>query len=722
MNDAAKKKLPGSLQDDPRIDSWLSIEPDQTITVRTGKVEIGQGITTAIAMIAAEELDVSLERVRIVSGATGQVVDEGVTSGSGSMEESGRAMRQVSAEARAHLVSKAAQVLEADVSRLTVDDGMVKVPGTNRQVSYWELMAGKSFGVEATGEAMPKAPTAYRLVGSVIPQRDGRAKVTGAPVFVHDLRMDGMLHARVLRPPSYDAELKALDAGPAEAVAGVVKVVRSGRFVAVIAENEWAAMQGRAALADGAQWSEQATLPDEDQLYAWHMENETQANPVVNGVTIDEVAGAIDAPPAGARVTLEAMYGKPYFMHGSLGPSAAVGLAADGKVTIWSPSQGPYPLRTALSGSLGLAEENIIVNHVQGSGCYGHNGADDVSLDAALLALEVPGRPVKVQWTREDEHRWEPYGPAQVVMTRASLDADGNVMEWNLDLWSTTHQGRPRPTTAQRSSLVADWHREPRRNRPESRQNFSKESSAHRNARAIYAFDKARVVSHFVKAQPLRTSSLRGLGNFVNIFAIECFMEELANAAGADPVAFRLRNLKDGRARGVLEAVAEAIGWTAQVPGTGRGVGIAVNRYKNSKGYAAVACEVDADRSKGTYRINRAIIAGDAGQIVNPAALSNQLEGGFLQAASWMKERVRFDHVRVTSTDWETYPIMRMPEVPEVRVILINQPGAEYLGIGEGSQAPAGAAIANALYYATGVWMRELPLTPDRVRRMISGA
>lgn len=716
------KSLPGSLEDDPRLDSWLTIEPDQTITVRTGKVEIGQGITTAIAMIAAEELDVDLNRIRIVSGATGQVVDEGVTSGSGSMEESGRAMRQVSAEARAILLGKAAQVLEADAAALIVDDGTVKVPGTNRQVSYWELMGGKSFGVDATGLAIPKAPSDYKLVGSVIPQRYAREKVTGAPVFVHDIRMDGMLHARVLRPPSYDAALKSLDTSGAEAIPGVVKVVRSGRFIAVIAESEWAAMQGRAALAEGAQWSEQATLPDEDNLYAWHIENEAQANPVVNGVTIDEPAPDLPPAPAGAHTTLESMYGKPYFLHGSLGPSAAVGLMTDGALTLWSPTQGPYPLRKALSGSLDLPEEKITINHAQGAGCYGHNGADDVSLDAALLALAVPGRPVRVQWTREDEHRWEPYGPAQVVMTRASLDASGNVMEWNLDLWSTTHQGRPRPTTAQRSSLVADWHREPSRNRPEAKQNFSKESSAHRNARAIYAFDRARVVSHFVKSQPLRTSSLRGLGNFANIFAIECFMEELANAAGADPVAFRLRYLEDPRARGVLEAAAEAIDWKVQTPGSGRGVGIAVNRYKNSKGYAAVACEVEADATKGTYRILRALITGDAGQVVNPAALSNQLEGGFLQAASWMMERVRFDAVRITSTDWETYPIMRMPDVPEVRVILINQPGAPYLGIGEGSQAPAGAAIANALYYATGVRLRELPFTPDRLRRMLSAA
>ncbi|MFM1815582.1 MAG: hypothetical protein RLZ98_2277 [Pseudomonadota bacterium] len=716
------KRLPGSLRRDTRLDSWITIDPSETITVRTGKVEIGQGITTAVQMIAAEELDVGLERIRVISGATSEVVDENVTSGSSSMEETGRAMRQAAAEARAFLLARAAEALEADAGVLSVEDGVVKAAGSNRQVTYWELLGGKAFGIEATGEAKPKPPSAYRLAGTVIPQRDARAKVTGAPVFVHDMRLDGMLHARVVRPPSYEARLKGLTTAGAEAIVGVVKVVRSGSFVAVIAESEWAAMRARAVLAEAAVWDEPATLPDEEQLYAWHLENETMANPVIEGVAVDEAAPEIGEPPANAAKTLEAMYGKPYFMHGSLGPSAAVALFAEGKLKVWSPSQGPYPLRTALSGSLGMAADDITVLHTQGAGCYGHNGADDVSLDAALLAREVPGRPVKVQWTREDEHRWEPYGPAQVVMTRASLDGSGRIMEWNLDLWSTTHQGRPRPTTAERSSFVADWHREPARARPKARQNFSKESAAHRNAKALYEFDKTRVVSHFVEAQPLRTSSLRGLGNFANIFAIECFMDELAEAAGKDAVQFRLDYLKDGRARAVLEAAAEGIGWRAQTAGSGRGTGIAVNRYKNSKGYAAVACEVEADAAKGTYRITKAVIAGDAGQIVNRAALSNQLEGGFLQAASWMQERVRFDPVRVTSTDWEGYPIMRMPDVPEVQVILINQPGGDYLGIGEGSQAPAGAAIGNALYFATGVRMRELPFTPERVRRMISGA
>ncbi len=722
MTEAAPRKLPGSLRRDARLDSWLAVNADGTVIARTGKVEIGQGIKTAVAMIAAEELDVALARVRVVSGATGEVVDENVTSGSASMEESGHAMLHAAAEARAFLLARAAETLGVDPDTLSVEDGTVRSAAANRQVTYWELQGGKPFGIEVTGTAPRKDPARYRVVGREVPEIDARAKVTGAPVFVHDLRMKDMLHACVLRPPSYDARLASLDAEAALRLPGVVKVVRSGDFVGVIADSEWHALVARKALAEAARWDEPATLPDEDTLYDWHIANEGSANPVVDGTTVDAPAPEMAPPPADAAFTLEAAYAKPYFAHGSVGPSAAVALAEGGRLTIWSPSQGPYPLRRAVAGSLGMAEDAIRIVHAQGAGCYGHNGADDVSFDAALLALEAPGRPVKLQWTREDEHRWEPYGPAQVLMTRASVDATGAVVDWNLDLWSTTHQGRPRPTTAERSSLVADWHREPRRARPRARQNFSKESGAHRNARAYYDFPRARVVSHFVAAQPLRTSSLRGLGNFANIFAIECFMDELAEAAGQDPLAFRLRHLSDARGRDVLEAAARGIGWRVQTPGSGRGLGIAFNRYKNSKAYCAVGCEVEADPDKGTYRVVRGVVAGDAGQVVSRAALACQLEGGFLQAVSWMKERVRFDPVRVTSVDWETYPILRLPDAPAVETVLIDRPGAPYLGSGEGSQAPAGAAVAIALYYALGVRLRELPFTPERVRAMIAEA
>jgi CO/xanthine dehydrogenase Mo-binding subunit len=595
----------GSLKKEARIASWIGLEDEGKVTVRTGKVEIGQGIKTAVAMIAAEELDVDLARIQIVSGVTEEVVDEGVTSGSGSMEQSGRAMRQVAAEARAVLIEKAAKHLGVDAPSLEVEDGTVRSPATNQQVTYWQLQGGQPFDEVATGDARPKDPASYKIVGNRIPELDAIAKVTGGTAFVHDRYPDGVLHGRIIRPPSYGATLGSVDEDAATAMDGVVKLVRDGSFLAVIAASEWQAVKARDALAESAQWTETTQLPDEDIISAWLLENETSACPVIDGTPVDEPAPEVEVPE-GAAMTMEASYTKPYHMHASLGPSAAVALLEDGHLTVWSQTQGPYPLRRAIAGSLAMDEDAITIIHDQGAGCYGHNGADDAGLDAALLALAVPGEKVRVQWTREDEHRWEPYSPAMVVTTNASLDDDGNIIAWNFDNWSTTHQGRPRPTTATVSSMLADWFREPARDKPPVRQNYSNESGAHRNARSYYDLPHQRVVAHLVAETPLRTSSLRGLGNFANIFGIESFMDELAAAVGADPVEFRLAHLSDPRGRAVLDTAAAAIGWPPDgsgSAGSGRGKGIAYNRYKNSKAYAAVAMDVEASVESGVIKI-----------------------------------------------------------------------------------------------------------------------
>ncbi len=710
--------LPGSLAKDARIASWVGIEADGTVSIRTGKVEIGQGIRTAVAMIAAEELDVGMERIRVVSGITGDVVDEGVTSGSGSMEQTGRALRQVTAEARAALIAKAAAHLGVDAGTLEVEDGTVRSPATNSQVTYWELQGGHPIEGEARGAVAPKDPAGYTIVGKPMPELDAVAKVTGGAVFIHDLAMDGLVHGRVVRPPSGGAVLLSVDAAAARHLDGVLQVIESGSFLGIVATNEWQAIKARDALALSARWEESAQLPDEDNISAWLIDNESAAHPVIDGTPIDAPVPDI-APPVDAAKTLEASYTRPYHMHASLGPSAAVALFEGGRLTVHGASQGPYPLARALAGSLGLEEDAITIIHTQGAGCYGHNGADDVCLDAALLARAVPGRPVRLQWTRADEHLWEPYGPAMVVMTNASLDNDGNINDWNLDLWSTTHQGRPRPTTETHSGLLADWHREPARARPVAKPNFSNESGAHRNAWSTYDLPHQRVVNHFVAETPLRTSSFRGLGNYANIFAIESFMDELAAAAGIDPLDFRLRHLADARGRAVIEAAGEAIGWPPGGPGSGTGKGIAFNRYKNAKAYVAVAMEVEVDEENGEIKVKRAVVAGDAGQVVSAHGLACQLEGGVMQAISWtLKERVRFGPQRVTSVDWETYPILTFPEAPMVECILLNQPGQPYLGAGEGSQGPGGAALANAVTNATGVRLREIPFTPERVRAM----
>nr|HMN30662.1 molybdopterin-dependent oxidoreductase [Caldilineaceae bacterium] len=409
-------------------------------------------------------------------------------------------------------------------------------------------------------------------------------------------------------------------------------------------------------------------------------------------------------------------YFRPFHMHASLGPSAAIAQMVDGQLTIWTHSQGPYPLRASLAQVLDMADEEIRLIHVEGPGCYGHNGADDVALDAALLARSLPGRPVLLQWMREDEHAWEPYGSAMVVKTQASLDAAGTVVDWNHDVYSYTHSGRPRPLVHS-SNLLATWQWATPLTAPPPQPGRGYHGGVHRNADPLYTFPRRRIVKHLVLNSPLRTSSMRSLGAYANVFAIESFMDELAAAVGADPVEFRLRHLDDARGRAVIQVAADTAGWFAPAPAGdqqfahGRGFGFA--RYKNQKCYAAVVMEVSVERTTGHIQLERAVIAADAGQIINPDGLRNQLEGGLIQAASWtLKEQVTFDAGGVTSLDWESYPILRFPETPTVETVLIDRPGEPPLGSGEASQGPTPAAIANAVYAATGVRLRRIPFTP----------
>jgi CO/xanthine dehydrogenase Mo-binding subunit len=397
-------------------------------------------------------------------------------------------------------------------------------------------------------------------------------------------------------------------------------------------------------------------------------------------------------------------------MHAALGPSAAVAQLIEGKLTVWTHSQGVYPLRTSMAAVLGMAETDLRVIHVEGAGCYGHNGADDAAFDAALLARACPGQPIKLQWSRWDEHAWEPYGPAMTLDLQASLNAEGEIIDWNHDVYSYTHLGRPRPHEG-RSGLLAAWHLAEPALPPEPRPNRGNHVGIHRNADPYYAFAQRRVVKHFVPHSPLRVSAMRGLGSYGNVFAIESMLDEAAYAAQIDPVAFRLRHLDDERAKAVIRAAAERANWRerTQPAATGRGQGIAFSRYKNRQCYAATVVELRVDEA-GQIHLERVVIAADAGQIVNPDGLANQLEGGFVQAASWtLKEQVTFAANGITSVDWESYPILTFPDIPEIEVVLLDRPDQPFLGTGEGTQGPAPAAIANAIFDATGVRLRQIP-------------
>ena len=711
-------ELPISLRQNPDLDARIRINADGTITAFTGKAELGQGIKTAVMQIAAEELDVAPGRIRVQSADTGASPDEGSTTGSMSVEISGNAMRYAAAEARHILLGLAFEHLEAQTpaDQLTVDDGTITDPATGRTVTYWDLMGGKRFGQQVTGLGQPKSAADYRIVGQPEKRIDLLAKVTGGASYVHDMTLPNMAHSRVVRPPNYHARLVSVDVETVQAMPGVIEVVRDGSFLAVIAEREDEAVRARAALAASTVWEPGAALPTDKGVYDMLRDGVNQAALVVEGTVVDDPAPSVQVP-AGAAQTLNATYLRPYHMHGALGPSAAVALWEDDRLTLWSHTQGVYSLQAALAQVLGLAPEQIRVIHVEGAGCYGHNGADDVALDAALAARQVPGRPVMLQWMREDEHGWEPYGTTMALDMQASLDADGTIIDWDHDVWSYSHSTRPRGGS-DGSTLLASWHLAESFTPPAPQPMRGTESGAHRNAEPIYAFANKRVVSHFAPESPLRVSAMRSLGAYANVFAIDSFMDELALAAEADPLAFRLRHLSDDRAKAVLQAAADKAGWEShpRPAGNGRGRGIALARYKNRQCYAAVVVEVEVERDSGTIHLLRAVIAADAGQIVNADGLSNQLEGGLVQAASWtLYEQVTFDAIGITSRDWDRYPILRFSNAPVIETVLLNRPGLPFMGTGEATQGPTPAAIANAVCDAIGVRLRQIPFTPERV-------
>jgi nicotinate dehydrogenase subunit B len=715
-------ELSASLQGAPDLDTWIRINGDGTVTLFTGKVELGQGIKTAIARIGAEELDVAFDRVRVQTADTAHGLNELFTAGSQSIEDSGAAMRQAAAEARQHLLALAGQRLGAPVDQLQVVDGTVSVTGTDRCTTYWELLGGRKFARPVTGEVQPKRPAQYRLVGKSGARVDLAGLVTGTARFVQDLAPPGMLYARVLRPPGPSGRLESIDDAPARCLPGVVAVVRDGSFLGVVAEREEQAEKAITVLNDRARWSQQSTLPLMDELHAWLRTQPTRSFRVVDGVPVDGPIDPIEVPARAAQ-TLRAIYTRPYHMHASIGPSAALAEWTDGTLTVWTHSQGVYVLRAALAEVLGVEPQSLRVIHVEGPGCYGHNGADDAALDAALLARAVPGRPVRLQWTRQDEHAWEPYGPAMVMELQASLDSGGRLLDWNHDVWSNTHIARALPYGGGRSALIAAWHRASPMPPPQPFPMLVSHAGIHRNADPLYAVPRRRIVKHFVEAMPLRVSSTRSLGAYANVFAIESFMDELAVAAGVDPLEFRLRYLEDERARAVLTAAAERAGWAHRRKEVGRGKGIGFAQYKNQKCYAAVVIDLRVELDTAQIVLEHAVIAADAGQIVDPSGLANQLEGGVIQSASWtLKEQVTFDRTRITSIDWESYPILKFPEAPEIETVLLDRPGAPSLGSGEATQGPAAGAIANAVFDAIGVRLRAIPFTPERVRAAVAQA
>jgi nicotinate dehydrogenase subunit B len=724
----SKPLLPGSLNANRMLDAWLRINPNGTVTMFTGKVELGQGILTALTQIVADELDVDLKRLQVISGDTALAPNEGTTAGSLSVQDSGGALRFACAEARGLLLQAAALKLGVAADSLRVQDGNITGAASAAKITYWDVASDVSLKREANAQTAPKPSKSHQLIGTNLQRRDIPGKVTGAAVYVQDMRLPGMLFGRVVHPSAPRAKLLSVDEASIKAMPGVVAVVRDGSFLAVAARREEQAIAAAKALRLSARWDEARDLPPQGAALFVHM----KAQPCIDSVVGEKkpaVSNAATAvtPSSGSTRTLRAQYTRPYQAHASIGPSCAVALWTGERLQVWSHSQSVFPLRSDLAKALRIPVTNIIVSHREGSGCYGHNAADDVALDAALLARAVAGVPVKLQWMREDEFAWEPLGSPMVIDMTAAIDASGKVVDWNHELWSYTHSTRPGDIEG--CNLLAARHLQNPVPISPTRNIAQPSGGSDRNAVPLYDFAQHKITNHLLASAPIRTSALRTLGAYANVFAAESFMDELAADANTDPVAFRLKHMTDQRARAVIERVAVMAKWQSQISAkkqassdalsTGRGIGFA--KYKNMAVYCAVIVDVVVDTRSGVVSVTQAYCAVDAGLVINPDGLRNQIEGGIIQSSSWtLYESIMHNNAHTLTRNWSDYAILKFPQIPTVQVDIISLPDERPLGVGEGAQGPTVAAISNAFANATGRRLRDLPFTPDRVKRVLA--
>jgi CO/xanthine dehydrogenase Mo-binding subunit len=701
----ADHPLPAILARHPTIGDWLRLDGPGVVAF-SGKVEFGQGAHTALAQLVAHELYLPVELVEMAAVDTAHSPDEGVTSGSRTIEEAQAGLREAAAELRCQLIDLAAHRLGQPRRDLVLEGGCVRArDGT--AIPYRELAGPDLYGRPLSGKAPRRPPGGASPVGLSVPRLDLPDKVLGRPAFIGDVVMPNMLHGRVVRPPGFGARLIEVDVDDVRTMPGVVSVVMNGSFLGVVAEREEQAMRAARRLRRLARWVKRPTLPESERF-------------LMAAPTQDVVVDATTAPLPGDTAVISAEYSRPYLAHASIGPSLAIATYREAAYEVHSHSQGIYHLRQELSKVLGVPEASIRVSHHEGAGCYGANGADDAALDAALLARSVPGRPVRVQWMREDEFGWEPLGTAMVVRCSAHLAPDGEITHWSHEVWGNGHRDRAGPDSpADVTNLVGASHLDPPFTPSVAPPPPSRSSGNGRNAAPPYRCASRSVINHYVAETPLRVSALRSLGAHANVFASESFMDEIADRLDADPLEHRLRYLDDPRAREVLVRTANAAGWPDRPLGRdGRGLGIGYARYKNAGAYVAVIVEVDVDRD---ITLRHAWATVDAGLAINPDGIRNQAEGGIVQAASWtLKERVQFDRHRVTSTDWDAYPILRFDEVPEVAIEVIDRPDERPRGVGEAFAGPAAAAIGNAIFAATGARLRDLPLTRERLMRALS--
>ena len=663
----------GKPVDPTEVDSFLAVHADGSVTVYTGKVDLGTGLRIAIRQMAAEELELPVERVSLVEGDTALTPDQGGTGGSTGLTRGGVEVRQAAATAREAL----------------------------RKMTPADLASGKRFNLKVDPKAPLKDPTTYKVVGQPVLRPEIPFKATGRHPYVQDFTTAGMLHGRVIHPPAAGAKLLSVDESSIRAIPDV-RVVRIENFLGVVAKDEWAAV--RAARELKANWGEGPALPGSEALDAYIRQGAIDRDDAV--VNRGNSATAM----AGAAKKLSATYYWPNQGHASLGPSCAVADVREGGITVWSSVQASHGLRLNLAKIFAIPAAKVRVVYMDGAGCYGGNGNDDVAADAVLLSKAV-GNPVRVQWTRQDEHGWDPKGPQQLLDMRAGLDAQGNIAAWEAEMWVPMNKPGGRPLLSIDAAGLAQDHGQGA-------------GLMTQNADPPYAAPHVRVVAHYLKDTPLRPSNLRAPGKIANVFAVEAFTDELAAAAGVDPVEYRLRGLTDARAIAVIRRTADMFGWqpkTTRSQPAGVGRGFAYARYKQAENYVAMAMEVAVDRATGQIQVRRVACAHDCGLIVNPNALRNQVEGLIVQTLSrTIHEEVKFDRARVTSVDWASYPILRFPEAPAIEVALLDHPELPLYGAGEAAAVTVPGALANAIYDATGVRLRRAPFTPERVKAALS--
>ncbi|MBN3583456.1 xanthine dehydrogenase family protein molybdopterin-binding subunit [Algoriphagus aestuarii] len=691
--------LPGSIRNANAVNAWLQVLEDGRVLIFSGKVELGQGIRMAICQVAAEELDLELDQVEVHLAETGVTPDEGYTAGSGSVPNSAMSVRYAAATARQKLLELASEKLNTTIENLIFYHGTVKTKSGSQSLNFAEILNGAQIDMEVKKPIPVKVSSDYQYVGKAIPRKDIPKMVRGESVYIQDLRFPGMLHARVLRPPSYQAKLIDIDfSNLGTSVAGILKTHVNGSFVGVIAEREYQAVKAVNFLKRVAKWEETTALPNEAALFD-HLKSIAEP-----AQTIRNEGNFSSVNPE--NKTFKASYTKPYLMHGSIGPGCGIALFDDEILHVWSHSQGIYPMRRALAAMLKMDEDKIHVTSVPGAGCFGHSTADDAAADAAILALAYPGKHIRVQWSRQDEHTWEPYGTAMIMEMEASLDENGKISAWKSDVWTDSHSMRPDsdPATLIDASYLEN---------PVQLRGRGYLGGGHRNADPYYSFPNLQVNAHFFDG-PLRISSLRSLGSYANIFAIESFMDELASQAGKDPIDFRIAHLQDQRAIATLKKIKEI---TQSEPlEVNEGIGFAFSRYKNNTAYCTVAAKVNVNQKSGEIILQKMWAVGDVGQIINLDGIKNQFEGGVIQAASWtLFEQVHFTKKVIRSEDWNDYPIFRFPMIPEVEVHMIDRPEEKAEGGGEVSMPPTGAAIANAIFQAIGKRVNDLPITAEKI-------